>query len=420
MSDSSRPSSLERVLTVCCPALCRPGSRFLKEWLGAGGARLDSSLTPAWQEQLALEELRAALRELSPAIRSLAPGVFSMPSRAGARYFGGEEALARALLEGGRRRLATLAMGAGAADGLLAACLAAFASLYGPPGTPEDHGATLVIAPGQTPAFLAEWPVEIIGDEDVCALLAALGIRTLGDLAALPGESVRTRFGETIWLWHQAALGLDCELPPGLLDASSSSRSRLKNGARRHAGDADMPRAAGTPASQPGFWGEEEEATLRMAGVAAAIRRILGPGAVSLATLGGGRSPSERGRMVVWAGHMPPPLSPPDPRPWPGHLPKPSPARVLVPPLPAELVDSSGRRLQVSSRGLLRGSPALVSLGSSPWKPVAGFAGPWPADERWWSPARRRRARLQVLTTEGDAHLLVVEQGRWYWEGAYD
>ena len=52
---------------------------------------------------------------------------------------------------------------------------------------------------------------------------------------------------------------------------------------------------------------------------------------------------------------------------------------------------------------------------------VVAWAGPWPADERWWDPAgHRRRARLQVVTGEGTAHLLSLEGGRWHLEATYD
>jgi protein ImuB len=52
---------------------------------------------------------------------------------------------------------------------------------------------------------------------------------------------------------------------------------------------------------------------------------------------------------------------------------------------------------------------------------IIGWAGPWPADERWWDPAAaRRRARLQVLLDDRTAHLLVLEQGLWRLEATYD
>jgi protein ImuB len=52
---------------------------------------------------------------------------------------------------------------------------------------------------------------------------------------------------------------------------------------------------------------------------------------------------------------------------------------------------------------------------------VVGWAGPWLLDERWWDPpVRRRRARFQVVTAGGRAHLLVVEDGQWWLEATYD
>jgi protein ImuB len=60
-------------------------------------------------------------------------------------------------------------------------------------------------------------------------------------------------------------------------------------------------------------------------------------------------------------------------------------------------------------------------VAGSPSGAVTGWSGPWPTDERWWDPAAaRRRARLQVLLEDGTAHLLVLEQGRWYLEATYD
>jgi protein ImuB len=64
----------------------------------------------------------------------------------------------------------------------------------------------------------------------------------------------------------------------------------------------------------------------------------------------------------------------------------------------------------------------LVSVGGGPWEDVVGWAGPWPASERWWA-QRRRHARLQVVTVSGSqqvARLLVAERGRWWVEAVYD
>nr|MBA3289205.1 DNA polymerase Y family protein [Acidimicrobiia bacterium] len=51
---------------------------------------------------------------------------------------------------------------------------------------------------------------------------------------------------------------------------------------------------------------------------------------------------------------------------------------------------------------------------------VTAWAGPWPLDERWWDPAQHRRvARLQVVTDDGAAHLVLAEQRRWWLAAAY-
>jgi protein ImuB len=60
-----------------------------------------------------------------------------------------------------------------------------------------------------------------------------------------------------------------------------------------------------------------------------------------------------------------------------------------------------------------------VSIDGGRWQEVAGWAGPWPATERWWS-GRRRRARLQVVTSDGVARLLCNERGQWWVEAVYD
>jgi protein ImuB len=41
-------------------------------------------------------------------------------------------------------------------------------------------------------------------------------------------------------------------------------------------------------------------------------------------------------------------------------------------------------------------------------------------DERWWTAAPRRRARWQVVTTDGRAHLLGIEDGRWHVQATYE
>jgi protein ImuB len=90
------------------------------------------------------------------------------------------------------------------------------------------------------------------------------------------------------------------------------------------------------------------------------------------------------------------------------------------PPL-VEVADGDGQPVGVSGRGLLTSIPARLSVAGGPWVELVSWAGPWPADERWWDPlTHRRRARLQVVTDRGTAHLLALERGRWWVEATYD
>jgi protein ImuB len=77
--------------------------------------------------------------------------------------------------------------------------------------------------------------------------------------------------------------------------------------------------------------------------------------------------------------------------------------------------------LAVSGRGALSAAPARLSVTGGPWQEVVAWAGPWPLEERWWDAARhRRRARLQLVTAAGHAHLVEVEAGSWRVSATYD
>jgi protein ImuB len=85
------------------------------------------------------------------------------------------------------------------------------------------------------------------------------------------------------------------------------------------------------------------------------------------------------------------------------------------------VVDGEGCPVGVSGRGVVSSSPRRLSVEGGPWTDIDAWAGPWPVDERWWDSAgHRRRARLQVLTTDALAYLLTLEAGRWWVEATYD
>jgi hypothetical protein len=174
-------NSPQRVLVIWCP-----------DWgPGAGpGAGPDAG---------AFEQVVTAVEEFSPRVEVVRPGACAIGARGPARYFGSEETLAE--------KIASAVAGqghpcqVGVADGLFAAQLAAQAA-----GSP---GPVLVVGPGETPAFLAPHPVSVLGDPELADLLTRLGVRTLGEFAALPATAAAARFGTQGAIGHRLARGLD-------------------------------------------------------------------------------------------------------------------------------------------------------------------------------------------------------------------
>jgi protein ImuB len=176
---------------------------------------------------------------------------------------------------------------------------------------------------------------------------------------------------------------------------------------------------------QLGFWGGETLLDERAARALARVAGLLGAEAVRVPERQGGRGPGEQLTMVpsmavdLVEGR---PAARPGwvSEPWPGRLPAPTPALVHPDPPPVDLVDGDGHVVGVSGRGAITASPETLVTGGVR-AAVEAWAGPWPADERWWDPgAHRRRARLQVVTGDGTAHLLTLEGGRWWLEATYD
>ena len=190
---------------------------------------------------------------------------------------------------------------------------------------------------------------------------------------------------------------------------------------------------------QLGLWGGTADSDARAGRAFARVQGILGPDAVVTAVLQGGRGPAERVRFVAWGDSsgeedenrgsvLSPGSSRPrrggsrraeEPPPWPGRLVEPSPALVHRLPQPAEVRDEDGSEVEVTGRGALSSPPASVSIGGRGWQEVVAWAGPWPAEERWWDGGGRRRARFQILLSGGEAHLLTRESGGWWVEASY-
>lgn len=178
---------------------------------------------------------------------------------------------------------------------------------------------------------------------------------------------------------------------------------------------------------QTRLWGGPSEIDRRAARATTRLVALVGHEAVKVPTWVGGNLPGERygwipaatvdltdtpaARTRLGASN--------DDGPWPGAVPPPTPACVPRTCAPAELRDGNGSPVEVHGRGELSGSPITVVVAGI-HRRVGGWAGPWPLHEHWWNPARRRRAaRLQVVTDDGVAYLLLAEHRSWWVLGEY-
>jgi protein ImuB len=146
------------------------------------------------------EPVLLALESGIPSVQVVRPGVVVIRAQGPARYFGGERAAAETVLA-----LLTAAgvpeARVGIADGPFTAEQAARLG---------DAGSRIcTVPPGGSAAFLAPLPVALIGLPELTAVLAKLGIRSLGAFAALDADQVRDRFGPAGAAAHRVAAGLD-------------------------------------------------------------------------------------------------------------------------------------------------------------------------------------------------------------------
>jgi protein ImuB len=466
------------------------------------------------------EPVARAVERLTPRLVIDRPGILAFPTRGPSRYYGGDEALIATVLE------ALVPEGikdarAGIADGSFAARLA------------SRRG--VVVPPGETPDFLAPWPVGVLGDVGLDGVLCRLGLRTLGAFAELPPAAVLARFGPEGIAAHRLARGEEehppaltvpppdlvevCELDPpaervdeaafaakaladrllarledrGLACTQVVVEAETEHGEHlsrswRHEGaltpaaltervrwqlDGWITGGLGQRAAegghltggltllrltpdqvipadgrQLGFWGGDAAAVDRASRVFARVQGILGLDHVVTPVAQGGRTPTERVHWVPWGeprepepgrplasdtatssieltstGSTRPVDAPARERPaWPGVVPGPAPARVLVPPPAAELLDDRGVPITVSSRGEASGTPAVLRCDALPARggEITAWAGPWAQDVRWWDRrGQARRVHWQVVVGEV-ACLVRVERGAARLDALYD
>ena len=161
----------------------------------------------AARDARAFERIMSAVDSFAPRVEIVRPGLCIIAARGPARYFGGETAL--------RARIATAVDEAivamrthplhdadhtrvGIADGPFAAEIAAMRGV--------------VVPPGGSASFLASFPTVVLDQPALADLLGRLGIRTLGELAALPAGRVVARFGSEGAAAHRRARGDDARL----------------------------------------------------------------------------------------------------------------------------------------------------------------------------------------------------------------
>lgn len=446
------------------------------------------------------EPVVAAIDATVPGVEVLRPGLLVLGARGAARFFGSEEAAAERLVD------AAAAVGVevqiGIADELSTAVIAArFAAIV-----PSGAGAR----------FLAPLPVRELALEpslaapertDLVDLLHRLGLRRIGDFAALTSTEVGSRFGADAVLAHRCARAVPerppsarrppkdlavqypCDPPIDRVDAAafagrmlatqlhtalseaSVACTRLSVFAETAAGeqlsriwrcaepltpegtadrvrwqlDGWLTRRDGTRPTAPitllrlepvevvaagalqlGLWGGVGAEQERARRALIRVQSLLGGEAVRVGVLSGGRGPAERITMVA-LGDEPIPAADPA-LPWPGRLPRPAPAVILVNRPVVYLEAADGTPVQVTDRGLFTADPTLLRWGSKQWK-LAGWAGPWPVDEYWWTPksgalsagvAARIQVQLDGEPADVRVLLLIYNNETWRAEGLYD
>nr|WP_084504456.1 DNA polymerase Y family protein [Actinoplanes sp. N902-109] len=148
----------------------------------------------AGRDARAFEPVVAAVEEVAAGVEVVRPGVCAVAARGPSRYFGGEEPAAERIVEQIAQACGVESQ-VGVAEGVFAAGLAARAGQ--------------LVGAGLTREFLAGVPVDALERPGLADLLKRLGVRTLGDFAALPREDVLTRFGFDGALAHRLAAGAD-------------------------------------------------------------------------------------------------------------------------------------------------------------------------------------------------------------------
>ncbi|WP_341769705.1 DNA polymerase Y family protein [Agromyces protaetiae] len=427
----------------------------------------------------AFEPVVRAIEAAVPGVQLVRPGTLAMRARGPVRYYGGEEAAARALLATAAEAGVEAAQ-VGIADGPFAAEQAAR-------GT--RSGEAVGIVPAETSAaFLAPLPVRLVADARTATLLNRLGVRTLGEFAALPEADVRRRFGAAGAFAHDLAAGREAtrvvprtpppefaveqefEPPLDRVDQLAFAfrvradefvdrlrASRLVCTALR----IDLDDERGGHSSRAWLhprWFTAADVVDRLrwqlqgaasaeAGLASPVvrvrvvpERVDSTGDHEDGLWGGG--PDERihhgltrvqsllghdavvtaaiggGRMLADRQVLVPwgdRAPTASTAPWPGSLPTLAPASVFRERPAVRLLDAAGESVAIDARGSVSAPPATFAFAGGAPGPVTAWAGPWPIVERWWDAEHARRVH-RFQIVDGEGCAWLLVLGEGGWQ----
>lgn len=160
-------------------------------------------------DKRAFEPIVAAVEQIMPGVQLLDAGSCAVRAKGPARYFGNEGQAAEVLLRSVETLAATPGR-VGIADGIFAAEQAA-----------RHTDRVRIVYPGASAQFLTNISLDALQQPALTILLENLGLKTLGDFAALAPLNVRNRFGPDGAQAHLLARGLD---PRSVVARTSAAR----------------------------------------------------------------------------------------------------------------------------------------------------------------------------------------------------
>jgi protein ImuB len=417
-----------------------------------------------------------------PGVQLIRPGTLAMRARGPARYYGGEDAAASALLAT-VAELGVPGARVGIADGPFAAEQAARAARESP---------VMIIEPGASAAFIAPLSVGLVVDARTSVLLNRLGVRTLGEFAALPEADVRRRFGAAGAFAHDRAAGREqvrviARTPPPEFEAEqhfeppldrvdqlafafrvgaeefiermravrlvcTGLRIELDDERGGHSSRSWLHPRWFTPADviDRVRWQLQGTGTVDSGLDSPIVRlriipeRIDSTGNHEEGLWGGG--PDERvhhgltrvqsmlgheavvtaaiggGRMLADRQVLVPWGDRPPERtseaPWPGSLPALAPASVFRERLPIVLLDACDADVAIDERGAISAAPERFAVGGGDPAPVRAWAGPWPVVERWWDAEHAKRVHRFQIVDDDGCAWLLVRDRDGWWAEA--